>query len=147
MELSRHLPDHVRDMRRIYMVTIQANKLSLFFGQPIYLVGSALDVTAKPRDWDLRLCLPDEHFAIKYCYGSGQFDVEQMVSKWLSAFNSGVFIDSVWRWGDDMVHHSMRASKGSGALIDFQVYPEKHWSHYDDQPRCRIDTRSDVDLR
>jgi hypothetical protein len=141
MNLSPELPEHVTKMRHVYMATMAANKLRVFFGETVWLAGSRLDSARTPRDWDFRICLPDDVFAYRYVGSLGMGDPFEAAVRWLKNFKSADFNDSVWRWGDDMVHHSRKATLETGEMVDVQVYPALYWREFDGLPRVRLDTR------
>lgn len=141
MRLPAHLranPRRLRDLRRF------ANGLRILYGAPVWLCGSALvDINAEPRDWDIRITLPDEDFAAKYGGGNmalaadGQFAV---LWQWVNEGTTGDWTKLRLRWSDDCVKRAREGWKSTGLNIDFQVYPQMHVRHlYRNQPRLRLD--------
>jgi hypothetical protein len=66
------VPAHLRGRKnaRLWSLRRLANGLRGYYGQPVYLCGSALlDGNTNPRDWDIRIELPDEQFALRYGNG------------------------------------------------------------------------------
>jgi hypothetical protein len=108
------------------------NGLRGCYGMPVYLVGSALqDGNPYPRDWDIRLHLPDSAFEAKY----------GPVSSWLQQGASGQWNRTRWRWSDDCVKQSQAIAADTELNIDFQVMPWCHRETYRGKPRMRLDTR------
>lgn len=126
------------------MLTRFGNMLSALFGGPVYLVGSALqEGNENPRDWDLRLSLPDEWFALRYdpLEGVTPTGVAHVVKEWRAQRYSGSYTALYWRWADEMVRYSNMGRRQCGLNIDFQVYPQSFFDEYKDRPRRRLDTR------
>ena len=113
----------------------EANGLRGLYGVPVYLVGSALlDSNEQPRDWDVRLTLSDAEFARRY--GNPE--------RWETEGGDGQWTKVRWRWSDDCVKQSQRASANSGVLVDVQIYPERYVRRFSGKPRLRLDTRKRV---
>ena len=124
-------PKHASKYLRKSLRT-EANGLRGLYGVPVYLVGSALfDSNEQPRDWDIRLALPDAEF--KRRYGDPE--------RWLFEGGDGNWTKVRWRWSDDCVKQSQRCSSNCGVLVDVQIYPESHAKRYRGRPRLRLDTR------
>lgn len=137
------LPGHLAtNPSRLRALQCAANSASALYGVPVYLCGSALrEDHPEPRDWDFRLCLPDEVFALRYGGGS-----PRAVERWIAEGATGCYSAVRWHWSDDCVKQSRHASRRTGLCVDLQVYPETHWrKQYADAPRVRIDTRDDPD--
>lgn len=110
----------------------EANGIRGLYGVPVYLVGSALmDANEKPRDWDFRITLADEDFALRY--GDA--------TEWAREGANGHWTDIRWRWSDDCVKRSKAASGFLGLNVDFQAYPASYAKRFKGQPRLRLDTR------
>ena len=143
------LPAHLRsnDTRRWYLRKM-ANGLRGLFGEPVYLCGSALlDSNANPRDWDIRITLPDRVFAQRYgelLTGERMTEAKVMriVDDWETQGLTGDWKAVRWRWSDECVKQSRQESERTGLNIDFQVYPKTHTDAlYKTKPRARLDTR------
>jgi hypothetical protein len=140
-------PEHLRDnVERRYVLRRFANGMRGLFGQPVYLVGSALlDGNSKPRDWDIRIVLPDRHFVLRY--GGGRMGVAadgvlQVIHDWNQQALTGDWRSVRWRWSDDCVKYSLNGMRDTGLNIDFQVYPQWHANQvYHGKPRLQIDRR------
>ncbi len=119
-----------------------ANGIRMLYGAPVYLCGSALrEDCPDPRDWDIRVCLPDDLFSLRYAGGR---DPERVVKKWTDDSYTGKWGKIRWHWADDCVNESYKGRRVTGLNIDFQVYPESHAnSKYKDKPKARIDTYGD----
>jgi hypothetical protein len=78
-----------------------ANMVSGLYDRPVYLVGSALRISnLAPRDWDVRLCLSDENFALRY--------------EPLSGLTEGGAADVVVRWWSEVTTGCVRPYIGAG---------------------------------
>lgn len=91
------------------------------FGQPAYLVGSALK-TKRPRDIDVRLPFADETFV-------------QMVGRIATFGQTGT------RWAALALAFSALGKEMTGKPIDFQVQPDGIAWTYQDEPRMRLGTK------
>jgi hypothetical protein len=130
----KRLPTHLRGNRWLKSLRREANGLRGLYGVAVFLAGSALlDSNPDPRDWDVRLTLPDADFQRRY----------GPVEDWISEGNTGRWTRTRWRWSDDCVRRSRQLSVALGVLVDFQVYPRTHVKrmHYTQKPRLRLDTR------
>lgn len=129
------LPAHLRTKQgRIRLAALRrwASRVRGFWGEPVYLCGSALlDFNADPRDWDIRVCLEDDDFGRRFG-PVGDWNQEGLTGKWGR---------TRFRWSDRCVKDSKDAARHTGLNIDFQVYPASHWPHYRGKPRLRLDTR------
>ncbi len=111
----------------------EGNGLRGLYKVPVYLVGSALlDCNERPRDWDIRLSIPNAEFARRY--GDPQ--------RWILEGHDGQWTSVRWRWSDDCVKQSQQASANCGVLVDVQIYPEAFNGIFTGKPRLRLDTRS-----
>jgi hypothetical protein len=137
---------HLEAEGRLWVIRREANKLSAYYGAPVYLCGSRLKPGADARDWDLRIPLPDKVFCERYnCY---EHEPERGVKLWNRAW-IGIIEEGekrpsyvIWRWARDCVHHSRSATKNCSVLVDVQVQPESIFlSQFDPRwhPRVRID--------
>ena len=137
------LPEHLRGRKnpRMWVLRRFANAQRGLYGQPVYLCGSALlDGNAHPRDWDIRIVLPDDQFALRY--GNGR-NAEYVVGRWVGEALDGAWTAIRWRWSDDCVKHSLQGCRDTGLNIDFQVYPASHAKAlYKSKPKIRLDTRA-----
>jgi len=66
-----NVPAHCREDGRNFEIfkrlSVEATKLAGRYGHPVYLCGSALiDHNEFPRDWDVRMMLPDDEFAAHF---------------------------------------------------------------------------------
>lgn len=133
--IVKRLPEHLRTKRgreRLDRLRNCANALRGYFGVPVYLVGSALlDANEEPRDWDLRLSLPEADF--KRRFGSPD--------AWNEEGRTGKYTRVRWSWSDEMVKQSKNSSARTALNCDVQAYPEKHFRAYRNLPRLRLDTR------
>lgn len=112
------------------------NELAGWFQAPVYLCGSALS-KPDPRDYDLRIQLPDADFALRY---AGAMKAEAAVARWVEQGLTGAWQRIRWRWSADCTHHTKRTWKLTNLNIDFQVYPMSYCQvSYADAPRLRID--------
>ena len=122
-----------------------ANQMAARFGQPVYLVGSAL-TDPNARDIDIRIELPDEEFAARY------MDVIDFIGGgWSPKWEEGRK-----KWGEDMaklargvILHGGRSlhqigrdplNKLHGFNVDLKVEPESLARIYRDKPKERLDT-------
>lgn len=112
-----------------------ANTISGYYGVPVYLCGSALS-KKNPRDFDVRICLSDGDFIIRY--GASADIVEWWGRKALGKWDA-----SHWAWADDCITRSKNGWAETPCNIDFQIYPKHHWDMYDKFPRMRLDTRNE----
>lgn len=131
MSVIRRAPEHLRRNRdRLRLMRRRAREIARFYCVPVWLCGSALlDCNAKPRDWDIRLTLPDDDFARRYG------DPE----KWEREGSTGEWTDVRWRWSNDCVKRSKQESLALGLNIDLQIYPASHAIVYRYEPRYRLD--------
>jgi hypothetical protein len=110
-----------------------ANGTRGLYGLPVYLCGSALKWgMAEPRDWDIRLQMPDAEFLRRF--GDPK--------DWASEGHTGKWTAVRWRWSDECVKQAAVGSRHTGLNIDFQIYPMSHCrAHYKRARRYRLDTR------
>jgi hypothetical protein len=80
----------------------------------ITLEGSAL-YKENPRDWDLRMYVPDIMFEWEYCLTAQKFVTEG---------RSGQWSESRWRWANDCVRIARLLANISGKNVDFRLLPE-----------------------
>lgn len=141
------LPKHLRENReRLRVLRREANAIRGLFGCPVYLCGSALlDGNSEPRDWDLRIEMPDDQFVLRFCggrggklRGDGRYNA---IWEWEDATTTGKWGSSRWRWSDVCVKQSLHAARSTGLNIDFQIYPKSHCIIYRGRPKLRLDTR------
>lgn len=110
-----------------------ANTISGYYGAPVYLCGSAL-TKKKPRDFDVRICLSDGDFIVRY---GANVDIEN----WWARKAMGKWDDSHWAWADDCVRRTKNGWAETPCNIDFQIQPKCHWDKHDKDSRMRLDTR------
>lgn len=91
-----------------------ANSIRVFYGHPVYLVGSQL-TKENPRDVDVCCILPDDEFELRY----------GPVDQWIDEGCSGLYTNLRWNWGDDVVKKCMHGRKETKLEIDFKVIPQK----------------------
>jgi hypothetical protein len=129
------LPAHITPGRLAQMQR-WANRLRGRYGVPVYLVGSALrEDNPDPRDWDFRLTLPDEDFALRF----------GPVDEWRDEGYTGDWTRTRFRWSDQCVKDTKDAVAWMHLNADVQIYPASHVAElYADQPRVRIDTFPDA---
>lgn len=132
--MSRRLPEHLRTERgrkRLRELRRVATAFYGRYGAPVYLVGSALlDCNARPRDWDVRINLPDDDFT--RMFGS--------VAAWEEQGNTGLWTDVRHHWSQECVKGSKEFYYRTGLNVDFQVYPETYaLGVYRKRPRLRLD--------
>jgi hypothetical protein len=127
------MPKHVEE--NLGRLQRYANNLRGYFGTPVYLVGSALNGTnPNPRDWDVRIILPDEDFERHF----GDVDA------WCHEGTSGQWTEIRWRWSDACVRGSKQGWRECALNIDFQIYPESYADIIYPEgsfPRIKLDTR------
>lgn len=127
-------PTHLADRPELLAkLRREANGLSGLYGCAVYLCGSALrDDNTDPRDWDIRLELPDPDFERRY----------GPVAEWEEQGASGEWGRTRGRWADDCLKQSRLSSRGTRLNIDCQIYPLSHCDGlYADRPKLRLDTR------
>lgn len=131
-------PSHMRDKNLHVLIRLQSwgNSIRAYYGVPVYLTGSAMrDDNPVPRDWDVRLCLPDARFAAVFG------DPEE----WKRQGDSGDYTTVRWRWSDECTKRSREGHKATGVNVDFQIYPTLEWVKYlaspSTYPKMQIDTR------
>lgn len=89
-----------------------ARQIKRIWQHPIYLVGSGLR-KKRPRDWDIRVELPDVKF--KKLIGP--------VKIWESKMLSGDWDRVEYHWSDICVAFNHDGHEKTGLNIDFQFYP------------------------
>jgi hypothetical protein len=109
-----------------------ANRLRGRYGVPIYLCGSALrEDNPDPRDWDIRIALPDEDFAIRF----------GPVAEWIEEGHTGNWTRTRYRWSDQCVKDTKDFFAWCHLNGDVQIYPASHVAAlYGTEPRVRIDS-------
>lgn len=129
------IPDHV--LSRYTVLRRYANSIRGYYGHPVYLVGSALRPdNLNPRDWDIRVMLPDDEFALRF--GNGR-ETEYVIGRWMGEACDGNWTSIRWNWSRECVKRSLQASRELLLNVDFQVQPERNW--YENKPRLQIDTK------
>jgi hypothetical protein len=118
------IPQCSCDSGVIARLRAEAARTANLWGRPIWLVGSALRERG-PRDWDVRVVLPDEVF-------EGRFG---SVREWIETGESGRWADVRWGWSREVVAMSEAWSEATGLNVDFQVDPEGWARRYDHLPR------------
>lgn len=130
--MRRPVPAHVK--AQMFGLRKMANGLRGMFGMPVYLCGSALQgMNPKPRDWDIRIMLPDADFKRRFGIDAKQWANEGLTGKWT---------EGRWRWSDECVKQSKMAYAATGLNIDLQIYPAWYANrHYRQYPKLKLDTR------
>lgn len=131
--ILRRLPKHLRANREaLGHLRHLANALTARYGLPVWLCGSALaDFNARPRDWDLRIEMPDEQFT--RMFGDWQ--------KWQQEGWSGEWSTIRERWAAECVKQTGWCWKTAPLNIDFQIYPVTHCRvHYRTAPKLKLTT-------
>lgn len=132
--VPRRAPAHVRDRPLLFSALREwANRMRTRFGYPVYLCGSALrDNNYAPRDWDIRVILPDGAFARRY----------GPVAAWRREGETGCWTDVRHRWSKECTRYSRNGARCTGLDIDFQVYPASYAREMCRAlPRFRLDDR------
>lgn len=127
------IPPHVAS--RLGRLRRWANRLRGRYGVPVYLVGSALRAdNPDPRDWDVRIMLPDDRFALAF----------GPVDEWRDEGYTGQWTRTRFRWSDQCVKDTKDFAAWCHLNGDVQLYPESHAATlYADKPRLRLDTFPD----
>jgi hypothetical protein len=105
-------------------MTFHATTLSaLYFGLPVYLVGSCVRPGARePNDIDVVIAIPDDLFGAMYGpHGDGTPSTQWM------------------RWARDCAKQSRELTIACGRFVDFRTQPQSVFDTRADQPRRRID--------
>jgi hypothetical protein len=124
-ELPEHVCDYLEGLRKF------ANGLAGYYGQPVWLVGSVLlPSNSRPRDWDIRVVLPNEDFEMRFG-ALGEWAHDGLTGKWHEAR---------WRWADENVKRSREAWRTLRLPVDFQTMPVVSASAYRADMRFRLDT-------
>lgn len=134
-------PRHIQGERTYIQSFLRrfGNELRGHYGVPVYLVGSALEEdNFNPRDWDIRLCLPDEEFMRHYA--PGYHNAEKVVLEFNAAWGD-LWTPTHWRWADDCIKQSRRGWKHTHLNIDFQTCTQYMWAQHENKPRLKLDTR------
>lgn len=98
--------------------------------KPVYLCGSALRRdNLKPRDWDVRVCLTDKEFAVRYGISARQWSREGKSGQWTEGRHA---------WSDHCTEASRAISELAGVTVDVQIYPASFWKTFAGKPRFRI---------
>jgi endonuclease YncB( thermonuclease family) len=102
---------------------------------PVYLCGSALG-KPDPRDYDLRVTLPDREFEERY---------GGTVGDWIEQGHTGAWQAVRWAWSADCTKRAKRGRRLTGLNVDFQVYSASYVAErYAEAPRVRLDERPDA---
>ena len=126
-------PEHLRGRARAAVRTnlrTFARHLAGYYGQPVYLCGSALiDSNAKPRDWDLRIALPDMNFERRYGCTAKSWDEQGQ---------SGLWGDSRHAWSADCVKQSHSGMDRTLLNCHVQVYPKTYGERFKRYPKLLL---------
>jgi len=115
--------------RVLHALKGEAKRTAQFYMLPVYLVGSALiDANEKPRDYDVRVQMPDEQFT--RLFGDPL--------KWTIEGQTGRWTEIRYRWSDECVKRSREASRACSALVDVQIYPPSYWKNFGHLPRLLL---------
>ena len=131
--IIRHLPSHLtQNTTRKIRLRRWANLLRGLYGVPIYLCGSALiECNKNPRDWDIRVEMPDEDFRRRF--GDPQ--------KWEEEESTGQWTEVRYRWSDECVKRSKEGWRAVDLNMDFQIYPLSYCERlYRKRPKIKLDT-------
>lgn len=120
-QLPKHLQPGGVNHDKLLKLESFALKLKHLYWQPIYLVGSSLaEANEKPRDWDIRIEMPNDEFEIKF---GNAFD-------WHQEGSTGQWTQIRLRWSDECTKRTKEAWRETGLNVDFQIYPELICSKY-----------------
>lgn len=137
-------PAHLKENEpRLFLIRRWAAKLStgLFCGAPVYLVGSALE-RANPRDWDFRVILTAEAFALRYATAEQRRTMtpREVVARFMAEevgdadSSSGIFT----KWHREMQAVGRAAFyRWTGLYTDFQAQPVRAARTWAGRPRWR----------
>lgn len=131
MPITRRLPEHLRKRPSVARKLRRwITEMSNFYRLPVYLCGSALfDFNTHPRDWDVRIEMPDDEFARRF----GPW------GEWEEQGGSGDWGPVRWKWSDECVKRSKGGWLSTGLNIDFQIYPVSHCVGYRRRLKLRMD--------
>jgi hypothetical protein len=139
------MPKHLKSNEpRLFLLRRWANLLAARFGASVYLVGSALrDDNANPRDWDVRIPLTNEQFALRYATAGQRVRMSgsQIADLWNEQYYGRTGDDRrvYWRWTRECQRTGKEAfRKYLGLYVDFQAYPPREWRSWGDHPYWRI---------
>jgi hypothetical protein len=126
-------PPHLEDFAS--MVRRYANATAAFYQGHVYLTGSALvPANEQPRDWDIRVEMPDDAF--ERMFGP--------VEQWFNENCTGNYTRVRWQWAASMAKESKQAWDQLGRFVDFQVYPLSYCrKRYWHTPALQLDTMPD----
>jgi hypothetical protein len=126
---DKPIPVHVQE--ELSVLKRWANRLAGHYGAHVYLVGSALEGdNPKPRDWDIRINMSDEDFAVRF----GDVDT------WTTEGGTGEWTDVRWRWSRECTKTTKDGWHSCGLNIDFQIYPLSHVERVYPFERLQLDT-------
>lgn len=131
--MKRPIPEHVK--RNLAHLQRWAMRERQHYGCAVWLVGSALSGNnPKPRDWDIRVIVPDAQFVARFGISAQQWQTEGVTGKWS---------EGRWRWADECVKSTQDGWSHTGLNIDFQIYPASHARRMYplSLPRLRLDQR------
>jgi len=118
-----------------------ANSISVFYGHPVYLVGSQLTGKQYPSDIDLVCPIPDEEFDARY----GD------LGDWLQEGGTGIYTDVRWDWANDCHKRSIDGMLSTKRVIDFKVQPFAQWFGYSylwkEFPPVQVSTRPESKMK
>ena len=114
-----------------------ANQIRGFYGHPVYLVGSQITGSDRPRDVDIVCAIPDNEFELRY--GS--------VDDWCQEGGTGLWTEVRWKWADDCSKKSLDGMRDTKLQIDFKVQPMAQFNGYSNIhkqfPPVKLDTRNE----
>jgi hypothetical protein len=112
-----------------------ANAIRGFYGGPVYLVGSQITGSDKPRDVDVICVISDDDFAMRYG------NVQQFIEEG----ENGLWTEVRWAWSDDCIKKWRHGVKATGLNLDFKVQPQTQFDGYKNIherfPPYKLDTR------
>lgn len=89
-----------------------------------------IDHNVHPRDWDLRIEMPDEDFTRRF----------SSAMEWITEGGTGQWTIIRWTWSDECVKRTKDAWAATGLNVDFQIYPKTQCQSYRGKPKVRLDT-------
>lgn len=99
------------------------------FHTDVWLVGSALE-HREPRDWDMRVVLPDHEFEARYRGRVPEYVLGQETGLWAAINHLRSRDCCAW---------SRRGFEETGLNVDFQVHPWSVWrDEYSELPRLLL---------
>jgi hypothetical protein len=135
MDLDQH---RIAGLEHINLIVVwklrrYANMLAAYYRSPIYLTGSALDPKATPRDWDLRIVMPDPLF--KEFFGISSADYYDQLQHATQS-------PEAWKVSQEEAKRNAEGKYQTNMRIDFQIQPESYVEKvHSEHDKIRLDTR------